>query len=122
MARGPLARAGILGAFIRVGRGAVVTDAPAAPLYLERLTTGLRASGIDLFGMVLPDGEAYKNWETLNAVYDRLVEAHCDRQATLIALGGGSSVAVRRSTARSCTWAARSTWLFVGPLAQVDSS
>ncbi|OGA37796.1 MAG: 3-dehydroquinate synthase [Betaproteobacteria bacterium RIFCSPLOWO2_12_FULL_65_110] len=86
---GLIARPELLAPFIRGGRAAVVTNATVAPLYLERLTTGLRASGIDLFGIVLPDGEAYKNWETLNAVYDRLLEAHCDRQATLIALGGG---------------------------------
>ena len=75
--------------FVRGGRAAVVTNVTVAPLYLEPLAAGLTAGGIDVVRIVVPDGEAYKNWETLNAVYDRLLEARCDRQTTLIALGGG---------------------------------
>ena len=75
--------------FIRGGRAALVTNVTVAPLYLEPLAAGLAASGIDVVRIVVPDGEAYKNWETLNVVYDRLLEARCDRQTTLIALGGG---------------------------------
>jgi 3-dehydroquinate synthase len=37
----------------------------------------------------LPDGEAYKNSETLNLIYDALLENRCERNTTLIALGGG---------------------------------
>lgn len=86
---GFIARPEMLVPFIRGGRVAVVTNATVAPLYLERLAAGLTASGLDVVRIVLPDGEAYKNWETLNVVYDRLLEARCDRQTTLIALGGG---------------------------------
>jgi 3-dehydroquinate synthase len=38
---------------------------------------------------VLPDGEAYKNWETLNRIFDALLTTRCERNTTLIALGGG---------------------------------
>jgi 3-dehydroquinate synthase len=38
---------------------------------------------------VLPDGEAFKNWETLNRIFDALLAAKADRKTTLIALGGG---------------------------------
>jgi 3-dehydroquinate synthetase len=38
--------------------------------------------------IVLPDGEEYKSWESLN-VYDALLENRCDRQTTLVALGSG---------------------------------
>jgi 3-dehydroquinate synthase len=86
---GFIARPEMLVPFIRGGRVAVVTNVTVAPLYLERLAAGLTASGLDVVRIVLPDGEAYKNWETLNLVYDRLLEARCDRQTTLIALGGG---------------------------------
>lgn len=86
---GLIARPELLVPFIRGGRAAVVTNVTVAPLYLSRVTAGLGASGIDLINIVLPDGETYKNWETLNTVYDQLLEAHCDRQTTLIALGGG---------------------------------
>lgn len=86
---GLIARPELLVPFIQSGRVAVVTNTTVAPLYLGRLAAGLTASGLDVVSIVLPDGETYKNWETLNAVYDRLLEARCDRQTTLIALGGG---------------------------------
>jgi 3-dehydroquinate synthase len=37
----------------------------------------------------LPDGEAYKNWETLNLIFDALLGHACDRKTLLFALGGG---------------------------------
>jgi 3-dehydroquinate synthase len=39
--------------------------------------------------LVLPDGEEYKTLDTLNSVFDRLLERRFDRRCTLIALGGG---------------------------------
>ena len=89
MGSGLIARPELLVPFIRGGRAALVTNVTVAPLYLAPLAAGLTASGIDVVRIVVPDGEAYKNWETLNAVYERLLEARCDRQTTLIALGGG---------------------------------
>ena len=38
---------------------------------------------------VLPEGEAYKNWETLNLIFDALLTRRAERKTTLIALGGG---------------------------------
>ncbi|HEX7217739.1 MAG TPA: 3-dehydroquinate synthase [Burkholderiales bacterium] len=67
------------------GRVAVVTNAVVAPLYLE---TVKRASGASV-EIVLPDGEASKSWETLNRVFDALLEARCGRDSLIVALGGG---------------------------------
>ena len=39
--------------------------------------------------MVLPDGEAHKDWETLARIFDMLLAEHCERSTTLVALGGG---------------------------------
>ena len=39
--------------------------------------------------MVLPDGERFKDWRTLNSIFDGLLERRCERSTTLIALGGG---------------------------------
>ena len=39
--------------------------------------------------IVLPDGEEYKNWDSLNQIFDALLANRCDRATTLIALGGG---------------------------------
>jgi len=89
MGNGLIARPDLLLPFVRGGRAALVTNATVAPLYLERVAGGLSSGGLDVVRIVVPDGEAYKTWETLNTVYDRLLEAHCDRQTTLVALGGG---------------------------------
>jgi len=86
---GLIGQAELLAPFVRAGRAAVVTNTTVAPLYLERLAAGLDACGIELVRVVVPDGEAYKSWETLNTIYDRLLEARCDRDTTVLALGGG---------------------------------
>ena len=87
--RGLVGRPDFLAQFIGGSRAAVVTNTTVAPLYLERMCAGLIGRGLDIVTIVLPDGEAYKNWETLNLVYDALLSARCDRQTTVIALGGG---------------------------------
>jgi 3-dehydroquinate synthase len=68
---------------------AVVTNTTVAPLYLDRFAQALRAAGVDVLPIVLPEGEAHKNWQTLKQVFDALLEARCERSTTLVALGGG---------------------------------
>jgi len=60
-----------------------------APLYLAQLTATLESAGVKVARVVLPDGEAYKNWETLNLIFDALLTDRAERKTTLIALGGG---------------------------------
>jgi 3-dehydroquinate synthase len=67
----------------------VVSNTVVAPLYLQRLTAGLHASDIHVAATILADGEANKNWQTLNQIFDGLLAERCDRTTTLIALGGG---------------------------------
>ena len=68
---------------------AIVSNTTVAPLYLERITKPLREAGISIIEIILPDGEQYKNSETLHLIYDALIEGRCERSTTLIALGGG---------------------------------
>lgn len=68
---------------------AVVTNTTVAPLYLDVIANPLKAVGINVIPIILPDGEAYKNSETLNLIYDALLQNRCERSTTLIALGGG---------------------------------
>ncbi len=70
-------------------RVAIITNETIAPLYLARLEATLEKVGAGRTAIVLPDGEAYKNWETLNRIYDHLLAKRCDRSTTVIALGGG---------------------------------
>jgi len=67
----------------------VVTNTTVAPLYLAPLTATLEAGGVAVTSVLLPDGEAYKNWETLNLIFDALLTQRAERKTTLIALGGG---------------------------------
>jgi len=68
---------------------AIVTNETIAPLYLESFQTTLDKSGIPSFSIILPDGEEYKNWQTLNLIFDGLMQNRAERKTTLIALGGG---------------------------------
>ena len=70
-------------------RAAIVTNTTVGPLYLDRLTRTLESAGVQVIPVVLPDGEEYKNWETLNRIFDALLTHRAERKTTLIALGGG---------------------------------
>ena len=70
-------------------RAAIVTNTTIAPLYLDKLTGVLSSHGVACVPIVLPDGEAHKNWDTLNLVFDELLKHRCERRTPLIALGGG---------------------------------
>jgi 3-dehydroquinate synthase len=67
----------------------VVTNDTVAPLYLEALKQALEAHFAQVHAVVLPDGEAHKDWSTLNRVFDALLEHGADRKTVLFALGGG---------------------------------
>jgi 3-dehydroquinate synthase len=68
---------------------AIVSNTTVAPLYMEKLAAPLRHAGVSIIEIILPDGEAYKNSDTLNLIYDELLKNRCERSTTLIALGGG---------------------------------
>jgi len=68
---------------------AIVTDRVVAPLYLARVRRALQALGSRVTEIVVDSGEEAKRWQTLDAVFDALLAARCDRQTVVIALGGG---------------------------------
>ncbi len=68
---------------------AVVTNDVVAPIMLTELVRKLRDEGVEVTEIVLPDGEQHKNWQTLNLVFDSLIKNKCERNTTLVALGGG---------------------------------
>ena len=86
---GLLDRADLILPHLMQKRVAIVTNTTVAPLYLARLTATLTAAGVAVHPVVLPDGEEYKNWETLNLIFDALLRWRAERKTTLIALGGG---------------------------------
>jgi len=66
---------------------AIVSNTTVAPLYMQQLREALQ--DYELTEIILPDGESYKNWETLQLIFDSLLAQKHDRKTTLIALGGG---------------------------------
>lgn len=84
---GILGRSDILMPHVGGRQVMVVSNETVAPLYLERLRTAL--VNVDVHVTVLPDGEQYKNLGVLESIFDALLRVPCDRQTTVIALGGG---------------------------------
>lgn len=74
---------------IKTPRVAIVSNETVAPLYLDRLQNALEKSGIGALPIILPEGEQYKTAETWLTIHDALLAARCERNTTLIALGGG---------------------------------
>ena len=67
----------------------IVTNTTVAPLYAERVQRALEAHHARVRTIALPDGEAHKDWDTLNLVFDKLLGDGFDRKVVLYALGGG---------------------------------
>ena len=86
---GLLERASLLVPLLPQRRVALVTTQTVAPIYLDRVARALEAAGVTSVRVVVPDGEAHKNWSTLNKVFDALLENRCDRKTAIVALGGG---------------------------------
>jgi 3-dehydroquinate synthase len=84
-----LRRPELLAPYLKKKKAVIVTNVTVAPLYLAQLRETIESLGVEVLPVVLPDGEQYKTWETLNLIFDALLGAHCERSTTLIALGGG---------------------------------
>ena len=86
---GLLSRGELLLPYLQHGKVAVVTNTTVAPLYLDRVKASLAHHRIRVIVIILPDGERHKNWETLNRIFDALLQNRCDRGTPVLALGGG---------------------------------
>ncbi len=68
----------------------VVTDETVARGYLVKLMQGLEAAGMQACPpVILPPGEATKNFQQLQYIVEKCLSYKLDRKSTLIALGGG---------------------------------
>jgi 3-dehydroquinate synthase len=86
---GLLVRADLVASMLPQRRVAIVTNATVAPLYADRFAAALESVGVGTVRVVVPDGEAHKDWATLNLVFDALLGYRCDRATAIVALGGG---------------------------------
>jgi 3-dehydroquinate synthase len=86
---GLIARTELYAPLIAGSSVAIVTNTTVDPLYGDALRAALAPLGKKVTTVVLPDGEAHKNLDTLNQIFSALLTERADRKTTLIALGGG---------------------------------
>src|SRR5687768_1669066 len=86
---GLLADAELIASRLPQKRAAIVTNTTVGPLYLQRLASALAACGVECIPIVIGEGEAEKSWQTLNSIFDALIEGRCERRTAIVALGGG---------------------------------
>lgn len=65
----------------------IVSNQVIADLYLAPVLQGLK--GLQCDTLLLAEGEQHKNLDTLNLIFDALLEKGHNRTTTLVALGGG---------------------------------
>ncbi|MGB5440137.1 MAG: 3-dehydroquinate synthase [Gammaproteobacteria bacterium] len=98
----------------------LVTNETIAPLYLDSVRAVF--SDFELATVILPDGEQYKNLDTLNRVFSALLENRFNRGCTLVALGGGVIGDITGFAAASYQRGVAFLQIPTTLLAQVDSS
>jgi 3-dehydroquinate synthase len=67
----------------------IVTNPTVDNLFGEQARAALGATGKPVTTVSLPDGEQYKDWQTLNLIFDHMLGHQLDRRAVIVALGGG---------------------------------
>ena len=100
----------------------IVSNTTVAPLYAEQLQAALKARYSRVLLVTLPDGEVYKDWQTLQLIFDALLENVCDRKTVMFALGGGVVGDMTGFAAASYMRGVPFVQLPTTLLAQVDSS
>jgi 3-dehydroquinate synthase len=68
---------------------AIVSNVKVASIYGKFVEQAIANECGKVISIVLPDGERYKTWETLNLIFDGLLANRFDRRCLIIALGGG---------------------------------
>jgi len=73
----------------RAATALIVSNPTVAGLYAGALHSALAPHYARILTLELPDGEAHKDWHSLNLIFERLLSQGCDRKTVLFALGGG---------------------------------
>ena len=111
-----------LAKYARGGRLTVVTDSNVAEHILPRLSAALMKAKIETDTIILPAGEATKNWDQLANLCDALLARGIERSDAIIALGGGVIGDLVGFAASILKRGCRFIQIPTSLLAQVDSS
>jgi 3-dehydroquinate synthase len=79
----------VLGSYGFRSRLFLIANTNVHKFYGEVLLRRLRDAGFHATEILIPDGEKYKTLQTLENIYTYLIAQGADRQATVLALGGG---------------------------------
>src|SRR5258708_13242348 len=80
---------GVMGPVRRGRRAIIVSEEHGAKLHLPRLAAGLAAGGIAYASVVLPAGEATKDFAHFAKLCQDILALGIERSTALVALGGG---------------------------------
>jgi 3-dehydroquinate synthase len=117
-----LGRADSYAALPKASTALIVSNTTVAPLYAAQLQQALKNHYPKVLLVSLPDGEAHKDWPTLQLIFDALLENSCDRKTVLFALGGGVVGDMTGFAAASYMRGVPFVQIPTTLLAQVDSS
>ena len=67
----------------------IVSDSTVAPLYADQVKAELLKVSDHVYQFTFPAGEAYKNLDTVQDLFQCLIENGLDRKSLVVALGGG---------------------------------
>jgi 3-dehydroquinate synthase len=100
----------------------IVTDSNVGPLYASKVCNVLEQTGNKTYVYTFPAGEENKNLNTVEDVYEFLIQNHFDRKDMLVALGGGVVGDLTGFTAATYLRGIDFIQIPTSLLAQVDSS
>ncbi len=123
LGRGLIAEAGaLLTPVIRRRRAVIVTDAHVAPLHLAPFAAALSVAGIEHRAIVLPPGEATKDFVHFAKLCEDILALGIERATPIVALGGGVVGDIAGFAAASLLRGLDLVQVPTTLLAQVDSS
>jgi len=73
----------------RAAQAVIVSNPTVDALHGDALQQAIGTHYGRVSRVLLPDGEQYKDWTSLNLIFDHLLASGCDRRTVLFALGGG---------------------------------
>jgi 3-dehydroquinate synthase len=120
---GLLAEAGAhVAPLLNRARVSIVTEERVAGLHLDALQAALKAEGIESEALVLPPGEATKDWAHLTQTVEWLLDQKVERKDVVVAFGGGVIGDLAGFAAAILRRGVRFVQMPTSLLAQVDSS
>ncbi len=74
---------------LKSDKAAIISNPVVGALYIKEIEKMLLDKGIKPYTCIIPDGEKFKNFDTIKKIFDMLLKEHLDRSSSIIALGGG---------------------------------